>query len=101
MRASAADKRKMQREVRDLQRRLLHDRLTELKGLIAVAREARRAAVKAVQSDCAARRVALREQCHARKAEAKDAGARDVAGKRAALKDERTLYVRPRAGDAW
>lgn len=94
MRSSTADKRRMAREVRELQKRLLRDRLAELRGLITVAREAKRAAVKAVQTDCAARRVALREQCQARALEARQAGARDVAGRRAALKDERTLYKR-------
>jgi|SRR6478609_2252107 len=79
----------MAREVRELQSRLLRDRLAELRGLINVAREAKQAALKAVQTDCAARRVALREQCQARAIDARRSGSSDVAAKRGALKSER------------
>lgn len=91
---AGANARRMAREVRELQTKLLRERLAELRQLITVAREAKRAALKAVQTDCAARRLALREQCQARAIDAKQKGSSDVAAKRGVLKEERELHRR-------
>jgi hypothetical protein len=83
------NKTQLRREIQKAQREQFKQRLGQLRGLISVAREAKRAAIKSIQTDCAAKRIAAREQCQARALEAKRRGAADVAAKRAQLKDER------------
>jgi hypothetical protein len=95
----AALRREIQRE-----RRTQHKaRLQELRELITQARHARDAAIKAVQTTCAAKRIELRDQCRADKLAARAAGRSEVELRRGKLRTERAFekkmkgYERPRA----
>ena len=91
------NKAQLRREILKHQREQFKARLAELRGLIAAARVAKKDALKAVQFDCAAKRVAAREQCAARALDAKQRGSADVAAKRSKLKQE-TIFEKQIAG---
>lgn len=93
------NKTQLRREILKAQREQFKTRLAELRTLIATARAAKKAAIKAVQVDCAAKRVAARELCQARALEAKQRGAADVAAKRGKLKEEQTFNRQIEAAD--
>jgi hypothetical protein len=96
------NKTQLRREIIKAQREQFKARLGELRGLIAAARVAKKEAIKAVQTDCAAKRIAAREMCALRAAEARQRGSADVAAKRSQLKQEQVFekqiagYDRPK-----
>lgn len=100
-RQSTAAARKLRAAVRRTAAEQHKARLAELRALIASARLAKREAMKAIQSDCAARRVALRESCQARKLDARVRGSADVEEKRAKVREaqatHRNLHTEGRA----
>ena len=83
----ALNKANLRREIAKARRESHKARLLELRGLIKAARVARKDAVKAVQLDCAAKRVALRESCHARADQARQEGRAEVERRRGTLRD--------------
>ena len=85
------NKTQLRREILRAQREQFKSRLGELRGLIAAARVAKKAAIKSVQEDCAARRIAARQLCAANKTEATARGSASVAAKRAQLKEEQAF----------
>lgn len=87
----AFDKRRLRREIEKERRARLKARLGELRGLIQDARRARDAAIAAVRADCRQKRAELKAACDARRCEAKDAGNRKVAARKAELATERSF----------
>lgn len=85
----ALNKAQLRREIQKAHREKFRLRLAELRGLIKSAREAKKAAIRAVQVDCAANRIKAREACALRALEARQQGAAEVARRRAKLKGEK------------
>lgn len=85
----ALDKKKLKREIQQAQRAKFRARLAELRGLITEARAKRREAVKAVREQCAAARVAARQNCALRAEQARTEGAAVIEARRAELVAER------------
>jgi hypothetical protein len=85
------NKTQLRREILKVQREQFKTRLGELRGLIAAARVAKQEAIKAVRVDCAAKRIAAREQCALRALEEKQRGSAKVARGRAKLKEEQSF----------
>lgn len=85
------NKTQLRREILKAQREQFKTRIAELRGLIAVARVAKKEAIKSVQADCAAKRIAARELCAANKTQATARGAASVAARRAKLKEEQVF----------
>ena len=81
------NKTQLRREILKAQREQFKARLGELRGLIAAARVAKTEAIKAVRVDCAAKRVAAREQCALRALEERQRGRAKVERGRAQLKE--------------
>lgn len=90
----ALNKAQLRREIQRAHREKFKVRLGELKGLIVAAREAKRAAIRAVQVDCAANRIKAREACALRALEARQRGAAEVAARRAKLKGEKRFEAK-------
>lgn len=88
------NKTQLRREIIKHQREQFKARLGELRGLIAAARVAKKEAIRAVRTDCAAKRIEARELCAVRALEAKRRGSSSVAAKRAKLKEEQIFNKR-------
>ncbi len=84
----ALNKAQLRREIQKAHKEKFRLRLAELRGLITAAREAKRAAIKTVQIDCAANRIKAREACALQALEARREGAAEVARRRGKLKTE-------------
>lgn len=93
----ALNKRQLRREIEKARQQQFKARLLELRELITQARAARREAIAAVKSDCALKRVELRQSCQTRAAVAKSSGASEVARRRAKLLEERDFERKMRA----
>lgn len=93
----ALNKRQLRREIEKARKEQFKARLLELRELIAQARVARREAIAAVKSDCALKRVELRQSCQTRAAVAKASGASEVARRRTKLLEERGFEQKMRA----
>lgn len=85
----ALNKAQLRREIQKAHREKFRLRLHELQGLIKSAREAKKAAIRTVQLDCAANRIKAREACALRALEARQQGSAEVARRRAKLKGEK------------
>ena len=85
----ALNKAQLRREIQKAHREKFKLRLAELRGLIATARQAKRAAIKTVQVDCAANRIKAREACALRALQARQEGAAEVQRRRAKLRGEK------------
>jgi len=85
----ALDKRKLRREIEKARREQFKARLLELRELIKAARVARHEAIQHVKSDCAQKRIDLRQSCQTRALVAKTSGASEVARRRSKLLEEK------------
>jgi ABC-type nitrate/sulfonate/bicarbonate transport system substrate-binding protein len=90
----ALNKAQLRREIQKAHREKFKLRLGELKALITSAREAKRAAIKGIQLDCAANRIRAREACALRALQARQEGAAEVAARRAKLRGEKRFEVK-------
>lgn len=83
------NKAQLRREIQKAHREKFKLRLAELRGMIATAREAKRAAIKSVKVDCAANRIKAREACALRALEARHQGSAEVQRRRGKLRTEK------------
>lgn len=93
----ALNKRRLRREIDKARREAFEARLVELQSLIKAARVARTEAIKGIKSDCALKRVELRQSCQTRAAVAKASGASEVARRRSKLLEEKGFEQKMRA----
>jgi hypothetical protein len=93
----ALNKRRLRREIDKARREAFEARLGELRELIKEARVARTEAIKSIKSDCALKRVELRQSCQTRAAVAKASGASEVAQRRSKLLEEKGFEQKMRA----
>lgn len=85
----ALNKAQLRREIQKAHREKFRLRLHELQGLIKAAREAKRAAIRNVQLECAANRIKAREACALRALQARQEGSAEVDRRRAKLRAEK------------
>lgn len=95
----ALDKKKLRREIERARRVTFKARLLELRDLIKQARVARLDAIQNVKTDCALKRVELRQSCQTRAAVAKTSGASEVARRRGKLVDEKGFEQKMRSAE--
>lgn len=95
----ALDKKRLRREIEKARREKYKTRLTELAELIKAARVARREAIQGVRSDCAQKRIDLRQSCQTRAIVAKASGASEVARRKATLLEEKGFERQIRNAD--
>jgi hypothetical protein len=95
----ALDKRKLRREIERARRVKFKARLVELRELIKAARESREAAITNVRTDCAQKRIDLRQSCQSRATLAKVTGAAEVARRKSTLLEEKGFEQQIRNAD--
>ncbi len=95
----ALNKKTLRREIEKARRVAFKARLLELRELIKQARVAREEAIKAVRSDCALKRVELRQSCQSRATLAKVRGGSEVAQRRSKLLEEKGFEHKMRAAE--
>lgn len=95
----ALDKKRLRREIEKARRAQFKTRLLELRELIKAARQARQDAIEGVRSDCAQKRIDLRQSCSTRATLAKVTGAAEVARRKTKLVEEKGLELQIRNAD--
>lgn len=85
----ALNKRQLRREIERARREKFKARLLELRELIKAARIARHDAIANVKTDCAQKRIDLRQSCQSRALVAKASGASEIARRRSKLLEEK------------